>query len=258
MGTYKKYTTTCLECKSEVVNKNFEKHYRSKQCLSGGKFIFIRSGKCQFCGIDFGEENPGNHVRWCKSNPKFEEYRSNAKLNMEEIHKTHHLKTEEEKAKISNKIKQAHMNGAYKNAHSLTKQRMKNFRHSEETKENLRQKALVSKHQRICKSTHSYTDKRGRTFNFDSKWEDALAERLDELDLNWTRPDPIKWVDGKGKTRNYFPDFYLPDYDLYLDPKNTYCMNQQEEKIRIISSMVRLIILSTLKECKTFNINGLT
>ena len=51
----------------------------------------------------------------------------------------------------------------------------------------------------------------------------------------------IKWVDSNNKTRRYFPDFYLPKYDRYLDPKNPYCMKQDEEKLKIISSMVDII-----------------
>ena len=54
----------------------------------------------------------------------------------------------------------------------------------------------------------------------DSSWELELAKRLDDLNIKWNRPDPLKWKDSNGLEHNYFPDFYLVDHNLYLDPKN--------------------------------------
>jgi len=92
-----------------------------------------------------------------------------------------------------------------------------------------------------------------RLFKFDSSWEDAMAIRLDELNINWDRPKAIQY-ELDGKLRNYFPDFYLPDYDLYLDPKNPYCYEQQKAKLEIVSKMINLKIITSLIECKQFNI----
>jgi len=75
----------------------------------------------------------------------------------------------------------------------------------------------------------------------ESSWELRVAIRLDELQIKWARPDPIPWKDSSGRSRLYFPDFYLSDLDTYLDPKNPYCMKLDEEKMRIISSQVHLI-----------------
>lgn len=76
----------------------------------------------------------------------------------------------------------------------------------------------------------------------DSSWEVKTAELLTAKDIKWTRPPFIKWQDKHGKTRRYFPDFYLPDYDVYLDPKNPYCLTLDEEKITAISKQVSLIV----------------
>ncbi len=90
----------------------------------------------------------------------------------------------------------------------------------------------------------------------DSSWEEKLAKRLDELDIKWIRPTtPIKWVDKNGFERNYFPDFYLPDYDIFLDPKNPYAYKSQQEKLDVIIKMMpNLRILKTLKECTGFEV----
>lgn len=36
----------------------------------------------------------------------------------------------------------------------------------------------------------------------------------------------IVYWDDDGKQRRYVPDFYLPKYDLYLDPKNDYLIKK--------------------------------
>lgn len=51
----------------------------------------------------------------------------------------------------------------------------------------------------------------------------------------------IKWVDKNNKVRRYYPDFYLPDYNVYLDPKNPYCLERDKEKLNYITNIVSLI-----------------
>ena len=49
-----------------------------------------------------------------------------------------------------------------------------------------------------------------------------------------------------GKRRHYFPDFYLPKYDLYLDPKNDYLITKDKVKIQQaeILNNCRIIVIS--------------
>lgn len=75
----------------------------------------------------------------------------------------------------------------------------------------------------------------------DSSWEVKVAKSLDAADVEWIRPKFIKWTDVTGKIRRYFPDFYLPKSDIYLDPKNPYCMVRDKEKMEQISKQVRVI-----------------
>lgn len=87
-----------------------------------------------------------------------------------------------------------------------------------------------------------YNPNEGKEVLLDSSWEVRVAELLIAKDIKWIRPPFIKWVDSKAKVRRYFPDFYLPDYDVYLDPKNPYCLTLDEEKITAISKQVTLIV----------------
>lgn len=75
----------------------------------------------------------------------------------------------------------------------------------------------------------------------DSKWEVEVAILLDSLNIKWTRPNPIEWVDCSNKKHRYFPDFYLPKYDIYLDPKNPILIEKQKEKLDIVSKQINLI-----------------
>lgn len=70
----------------------------------------------------------------------------------------------------------------------------------------------------------------------ESSWELQLAKLLIKNSIEWMRPkSAIHWTDSKGNDRNYYPDFYLPNQGIYLDPKNPYCMGLDEEKMRIIT-----------------------
>lgn len=55
----------------------------------------------------------------------------------------------------------------------------------------------------------------GKSFYYDSNWEILLSESLSQNKIYWERPDKFILSDG----RSYTPDFYLPAYDIYIDPK---------------------------------------
>lgn len=92
------------------------------------------------------------------------------------------------------------------------------------------------------KITRFFNPNENREVILESSWEVSVAELLIRCNIKWIRPKFIKWVDSTGKIRRYFPDFYLTDYDVYLDPKNPYCMKLDEEKIQRISEQVTLIV----------------
>jgi hypothetical protein len=74
----------------------------------------------------------------------------------------------------------------------------------------------------------------------ESSWEVAIAEWLDYNLIEWIRPSHLKWIDSKGKNRKYFSDFYIPKFDLYLDPKNDYRIECDREKLEYFSSRINL------------------
>lgn len=90
------------------------------------------------------------------------------------------------------------------------------------------------------KIVHEYIHN-GEILKLESSWEVDIAKWLDIHKIEWTRPKHIVWYDTNGKLRRYFPDFYLPNYDVYLDPKNDYQINISTEKLEKISQQVILI-----------------
>ena len=75
----------------------------------------------------------------------------------------------------------------------------------------------------------------------ESTWELEIAKLLDSKSIKWNRPEPIQWIDSKCKKHLYYPDFYLSDGNVYLDPKNPYCMKKDLEKMTIISQQINII-----------------
>jgi len=208
------------------------------------EYMFI----CKHCKKEFEElstANKANHSRWCIENPKRQTY-------------VDHLVCARESIKNPrNQFVKAKDEG--RSVVSATKGKpstRKNYKHSLDVIEVIRTRALSSPHRRLVRSIRPYTKTDGTIVMLDSSWEEALAVRLDELKIQWERPiTPFKWIDISGKEHNYFPDFYLCDYNVFLDPKNPHAFAVQKEKLEIIKiQLPNLKILTTLKECREFKI----
>lgn len=196
---------------------------------------------CKFCKLPFDglkASAKANHTRWCLENPKAKDYRSRKMGPMSE--------------ETKQKIRDAWASGSYD--HVDFGASFRNKKHTEAAKKAIRDGALKSTHRRLIRSIRPYVRIDGSIVMLDSSWEEALAKRLDELSIRWVRPEqPIKWIDTDGVERNYFPDFFLPDFDLYLDPKNPAAVKSQEAKIeRLKVVLPNLQILKTFIECTNF------
>jgi hypothetical protein len=210
--------------------------------------------ECKYCSVCFeglSRSQIANHSRWCFKNPRRQEYV--IKNDGSQLH------TQDAAANRRAGIKKAHDRGAYAGAACKavdTKRKRGNLNHTEESKEKIRTKALASNHRRLIRSIRPYTKKDGSIVMLDSSWEEELARRLDELGIEWCRPDvPIKYQTSDGKIHNYFPDFFLPEYNLFLDPKNPFALKAQKEKIDVLKKIMdNLLIIETLDGCKTFRI----
>ena len=100
--------------------------------------------------------------------------------------------------------------------------------HTEEFKQKQRQNALN-------RGLGGFHMRRGIDYNgtkLDSTYEVEVAKSLDEHNIKWSRPKRFPYhMDGVLK--HYTPDFYLPDYDVYLDPKNDFLINNVNPRLGI-------------------------
>lgn len=55
--------------------------------------------------------------------------------------------------------------------------------------------------------------------SLDSSWEVKFVEYLDSLGITWKRNKIHTTYFWKDSDHKYFPDFYLPDYDVYIEIK---------------------------------------
>jgi len=91
-------------------------------------------------------------------------------------------------------------------------------------------------------------------FTMDSGAELLFAKLLDEFNVKWikntTKKFPYKTT--KGTTRNYIPDFYLPDYDEWVEIKGRYYQTQNlKAQLEAVGSNIELIYSDEMRlpEC---------
>ena len=132
-----------------------------------------------------------------------------------------------------------------------------------ESKKSLSQKLSLS----LCGRTGGYREKGGRGKGclykgvwLDSTWELALAQKLDELQIHWERDTGkhrFQYIDNKGKIRNYYPDFFIPSLDLYIEVKG-YWTAETRHKMSSVKEKhkhIKILVLESLKEIENFDIS---
>jgi len=112
---------------------------------------------------------------------------------------------------------------------------------------------LLSKNSKAnenCGGETNYKKYRYKGIYMDSSWEYDIAKWLDEKNIEWVRSRKIIfwWTDSCNFKRRYYPDFYLPKYDLYLDSKNDYLMKKDSFKLAQVVKENKITLISGRKE----------
>jgi hypothetical protein len=175
--------------------------------------------QCKFCErILTGKSGLGNHENYCKNNPDKKEKSDKWKLSMKnkkDSNSNQYTKAKElglPKPEISEEGRKLIINA------SLNKP------WSEERKLNHSKAMQLA----VKNNPDSYTKNNvcGRVkiishngCNLKGSWELKTAVWLDSLDEEWqneVNPQPYTF---SGKTHMYYPDFYLPNRDVYIEVK---------------------------------------
>lgn len=219
----------------------------------------MNTKKCRFCGKEYKSVNANNsHVGRCFKNPnriilkkkKCDKCENDINVNNFERHykACNNLGSRKNRPKIGRGV-----NVWCKGLTKEIDERLKNagqkiskiligkpgHKHKEETKELLRKAAIknklgghTSKHRIVYKGVYLH-----------SSFELKVAQELDKFGIKWIRPNPLNWIDESNVEHRYYPDFYLEDYDIYLDPKNDYLINKDKEKIKRVNEQNRVNII---------------
>lgn len=173
---------------------------------------------CEFCSRDFGTVQAwGSHVRQCKQNPdRIIRNRSGVNNPMygkkggNQFTKAVDLGleppkvTKETSRAISEKLK----------GKVWSQERRESF--SERMREIVKENPDSYSSHNVCgRSKRFLVD--GVLFH--SSWEVVFADYLNKRSLAWTREiEAIPYI-WKGKQHLYFPDFYIPEIDMYVEVK---------------------------------------
>lgn len=238
-------TKACIYCGRKISLSNYSKHIKSHE---NGNFKLVYSLDhedlfCKFCGKECKNKNSlVQHEIRCKENPD----RKNV-INQN----------------FNNKGRKAWNKGLTKETDErVAKQKqtyIKNYRdglhkHPIQIFDDKRRKQLsdsAKKH-----GLGGFAWRRGIDYNgikLDSSYELVVAKDLDKNNIRWERPNRIKYV-FNGSDHYYTPDFYLIDYDVYLDPKNDFLIEninpgtgiKDVDKIKLVEEQnnIKVIILN--------------
>lgn len=91
-----------------------------------------------------------------------------------------------------------------------------------------------------------------RGFRLCSSYEVRVAQCLDSIGIEWVKPKTrFKWQDSNSQWHQYSPDLYLPALHIYLDPKNSYCIKRDTDKISRVRTQngvdVKIIPVETIE-----------
>ena len=79
-------------------------------------------------------------------------------------------------------------------------------------------------------------------------WELLVAKWLDSFNIRWEHELKGFKYEWRGGIRTYYPDFYLPEFDLYLEIKG-YERERDRAKWKAVSNLI-VFKLKEIKEIK--------
>jgi len=105
-----------------------------------------------------------------------------------------------------------------------------------------------------------YESKHG-SVRLDSQWELLVAQRLDELNVEWYRPKcRLPYFDDKGAEHSYIPDFYVKTFNCFIEVKSKFIASWQNSinKVEYIKEHYKFVKwIETEDECSTFELQDL-
>lgn len=96
---------------------------------------------------------------------------------------------------------------------------------------------------------HSYVHSSGKIYKVQGKYELAFIKYLDENNLKFEcHKGKIPYTGDDGLMHHYYPDFYVYDWNCYVDPKATHWYKKQYRKFELLSQQYPELKITILTE----------
>lgn len=233
-------TTKCNICGKEITNCNYNKHilshvnnpaYHTKQTQS----VKHDGLNCIYCNRLCKNKNSlAQHECRCKENP------NKIKIKTKGNHQSHQAwnkgltkETDKRVAAGGNTYHKNHLAGKYDYSHN---------KHSQETKEKIRQQKLE-----LCARQGTNLCGKGKRgyykgYYCQSSWELAYVVYQLDHNVNFIRNTKRFSYTLDGINRSYFPDFYLIDEDIYIEIKGYYDNKTKEKEIQFPKTETLIVL----------------
>ena len=207
---------------------------------------------CKFCDKECKNENSKrNHERLCKLNPYKQEIKSigftkyNQSVKNGDVKAINHFIKAKQlglpKPTISDETRKKISLKSKETAKQYWNDETRLFR-SEIMKQVVRNNPDSYSANNICGRTKKITY---NGFTLNGSWELIVAQWLDRNNIKWTNKiEPFQYI-WNDNTHLYFPDFYLIDYDWYIEVKG-----YERERDRCKWLAVKNLVVIKQKEIK--------
>ena len=102
---------------------------------------------------------------------------------------------------------------------------------------------------------YDYEHSNGKVYKVQGTWELKFIKWLDDNNLQFDcHKGRISYIDDENKSKNYYPDFFVYDWNLYIDIKSDFTYRGQERKFEILQNSNKNIKILFKKDLKKLNI----
>lgn len=248
----------CKYCGNDILYSKRHNDCCCKECSYKLRGLLLSSGKnnelqdnlyCQYCNKQCKNLNSlKQHEIRCKENPNHKES-SFIEYNKIAWNKGLTKETDERVAKGAKTFNDKLASGEII---------FKGTPHTEEFKK----LASINAKKNKLGGWHSSQHIKYNGVRLDSSYELHVAKSLDENNIKWIRQPYFLWIDKNNNEHRYYPDFYLSEYNVYLDPKNDWLITNinsrlgisDVEKIHIVEKQNNIKILILTKDELDWNI----
>lgn len=132
-----------------------------------------------------------------------------------------------------------------KRKHNLESHKKGPHKWTDEEKKHISEMQLKNERRRIIRYTVEYNGNL-----YDSSWEVEFAKRLESLGIDFERPKELLKYTLEGIEHNYFPDFWIPSIQKFVEVKNLYLFENDPKvkELRKRNDIIWLTSLASIKE----------